>query len=788
MQRVKVGCAATPAIPGDVVSGSETLYDGAATWTANPALTKGDPTKVLTLKSYSGTTPNYVTTATTTYESTYGRVTSVTDAVGHQTTTSDTQNTAGLTSSQTVTTGAGTTTPQATTTTFDVNRGLPLTVTDPNNKVTTTTYDAMGRLTGVWLPGRATTATASRTFGYTLGNATAPSLVSAGELRNNGTYTTAYGYYDGMLRPVETQTPAADLTTGTRIVTQTLYDSRGLTASTLGPVKATGAPGTGLVNADNGALPARTDFTYDGDSRQLTSTMRAGIGTYHYYPTVTAYDGPTTTVTPPSGGTATATVTDSRDQVITRRQYTTTSGTAGAYQDTTYAYDANGNPTAMTDPAGNSWTRGYDLMGRRTTSTDPDAGTSATSYNDDGTIATTTDSTGSTLAFVYDPLGRKIEEHTGSSAGPKTASWLYDTIVKGQLTSSTTYDAAGDAYIRAVTGYNNLYQPTGTNLSIPGSETGLSGTYTTTETYNLDGGVRTYVQPTIAGVAAVGQGPGYDSLGHPYSLNGGSSGLVAGTSYSAYGEVGLLTEGVATSSIYTAYSYEDGTRRLLNRQVTRDKGTGYLENESFTRDDAGKLTSVVDSPTDPGAGTTSDTQCFGYDPLGHLTLAWTPGSGGCAQTPAAGLLGGPAPYWQSWTWDNATGNRTTQTSTTTAGDTTTTSYAYPAAQARQPHTVSQASTTGAASSSTTYGWDAAGNEKSISTGSATTTLTWDAHERLTGTSGPTGTTSNVYDADGNLLIARDAGGATLYADQGPFGSTEIRYATTSATASLVHHY
>ena len=58
------------------------------------------------------------------------------------------------------------------------------------------------------------------------------------------------------------------------------------------------------------------------------------------------------------------------------------------------------------------------------------------------------------------------------SPADELASWTYDTLAKGQGTSSTSYvgGASGSAYTEAVTGYNDAYQPTGTSLTIPAGE------------------------------------------------------------------------------------------------------------------------------------------------------------------------------------------------------------------------------------------------------------------------------------------------------------------------------
>src|SRR5262249_32642791 len=85
-------------------------------------------------------------------------------------------------------------------------------------------------------------------------------------------------------------------------------------------------------------------------------------------------------------------------------------------------------------------------------------------------------------------LGRVTKEHDTTIAGPVLASWTYDTLQKGQITSSTRYDS-GLSYTTAVTGYDDGYRPIGASVTIPTSTANgtLAGTYTTSTTYKLNG-------------------------------------------------------------------------------------------------------------------------------------------------------------------------------------------------------------------------------------------------------------------------------------------------------------
>lgn len=88
-----------------------------------------------------------------------------------------------------------------------------------------------------------------------------------------------------------------------------------------------------------------------------------------------------------------------------------------------------------------------------------------------------------------------------------------------------------------------------------------------------------------------------------------------------------------------------------------------------------------------------DRQCFTQDYLRRTVEAWTP-TGTCADAKSASTLGGPAPYWQSYTYDPS-GNRTKLVDHKAAGDTTST-FAYPAATAPRPHAVTGVTSAGPA--------------------------------------------------------------------------------------------
>lgn len=778
VQVVAAACDATPKFPDQAISDSETYYDGTTTNGAAP--THGDITRVDKADSVDANgTPHYVTNSTATYDS-YGRALTATDADNRTTKTSFTPAT-GAIPTQTVTTNpAGYTT----TTNLDPARGLPLSVIDTANYRTDETYDALGRLTAVWKPGQLKGhAVANIKYSYQV-LTTAPSTVTTQTLADDGaSYTTSVTLYDALMRPIQTQDQAPPPGNG-RLISGTTYDTHGWTVKSTNAYYTDGSPSTTLVvptNSDgtgfDSQVPSQTGYVYDGAGRQ-TAVIAYSHATETWH-TTTAYPGvDRTDVTPPAAGTATTSINDARGRQTELWQYHTAAPTGNrADADiVSYAYNPAGQLATRTDAAGDQWNSIHNLLGQVTQTSDPDNGTTHFTYDPAGQLLTSTDADQHTLAFTYDALGRKTAEYSGSTTGTELASWTYDTIKKGYATSSTRYDA-GLAYTIGVAGYDTHARPTGTKVVIPTSTANgaLAGTYTTTYAYTGADQISTQTDPAVAGLPYEAIGYTYDSVGDPVTVGSTQGDYVDKLIYTEYGEPSQYTFGPSTNHAQLNLYYDDQTRNLT-RSLTTTENTA---NGTFpTADDSSytyqpgteNVTKITDAQSETGT-TVTDTQCFTYDALQRLTTAWT-ATDSCSATPATGnasTIGGPQPYWQSWTYD-ALGNRKTQTDHNLTGDAakdTVTTYDYPTpgAQTARPHALQDTTATGPGGTQTTsFGYDTAGNTKTITDTSGTETLTWSEENRLSSATltGSNGSTSYVYDANGNQLLRRDPTSTTLY--------------------------
>jgi RHS repeat-associated protein len=758
-ETVSVACTATPKYPDDAMSGTRYSYDGKV-FGAAPAT--GDTTKVEVLDKYPASGAVYLTDSTSAYDA-LGRVTSAGDALGRTTTTGYTPATGGPLLRAVVTNAAG----QATTTTVEPAFGQPVKVVDANDRVTETAYDALGNRTEIWLPNRARSpgVGGSQKFSYAYHN-DAPGVVTTTKIGPNGNYTTSTDLYDGLLRLRQTQVPASG---GGRLIIDTRYDSQGRQFKLTKPYFNDAPVDDKLWIASDVDVPMQTNVLFDGAGRQTREIIKGGAN--ELWHGTTTYGGDRATITPPDGSTASTAITDARGRVVEVHQYHG-QVPSGDFDVTKYTYTPAGRLASTTDPAGNTWHRGYDLRGNEIKDEDVDKGTSIMTYDAANQLVTSTDARDTTLVHGYDDLGRPTSVRTGSPTGPVQAQWTYDTAPfgKGQPSTSTRY-VNGDAYTSTVLGYNALTQPIATEITVPDSEKALSGTYTTYAKYNVDGSPSSTTYAAIGAMPAEAVQSAYNDLGQPTTTSGGFDGktfnYVTDTQYTRYGEVARTQLGGTGKRVWLSQYYDDHTRRVNRTIVDAEVPAPMQSDTRYTHDQSGNITSIADIPQ----GKPADLQCFTLDHAQRITEAWTPG-GSCDQAPTTAGLAGPAPYWQSFTYDKL-GNRLTETQHSAGGNTVSTGTL-----SQTGHTLSAVSTTGpSGTTSGQYLYDNSGNTITRKLAGATQQLDWDAEGHLSKITEDGKVTDFVYDTGGTRLIRHDPTGSTLY-----LAGQELRL--TKATGKL----
>jgi RHS repeat-associated protein len=416
-----------------------------------------------------------------------------------------------------------------------------------------------------------------------------------------------------------------------------------------------------------------------------------------------------------------------------------------------------------------------------------------------------TDARGKAVTTAYDEMGRPTATYdTSGGAAPSTAnrlaSWTYDTLKKGLTTSSTSYDD-GLAYTSKVLGYDSHGWTQSTETIIPSGDGNPAGTYITDRTYTPTGNLHSYTDSAAGALPQETVSYGYDTFGRPTSAGGdaGSWDYVDKLAWTEYDEPEQFTFGPSGNFAQTTFSYDEQTRRLEGQLTVTQSGRVRADDTSYTYKASGEVTRISDQ-LDTGQ---TDTQCFRYDGAQRLSAAWT-ATDDCAATPAAGsaaTVGGPAPYWQSWTYD-ATGDRATQTDHDLGGDASqdaVATYTDAKASGGPAHALASVTThtPGAPvpDTATSYTYDAAGNVATRTTQAGTDTFTFDAEGKLAQLqqSGHADATTYVYDAGGNLLVRRDATGSTVFLGdeevtlaKGATTRTGVRYISVAGVPVAVH--
>jgi RHS repeat-associated protein len=808
-EKVAVACDTTPDLQTQVISDTLTEYDGL---THGAAPTRGLPTKVKRLASYTGSTPNYQTAAvnSTVYDQ-YGRITSTTTPGTGTTTTAYTM-TNGLTTRTTVTNAANHTTHYD----YEPAWGQTAGQTDPNGKRTDLAHDGLGRMVSLWYPDRIKTQTPSIKYTYLVRN-NAPVTVKKEAIEESGSYGLEYTHFDSLLRPRQTQ---ADGPGSTRLVADTFHDSWGRIKATHDTYQATGGPSDTLLTVPLGHVPTRTQHEFDDMGRPTANVLLSGG--VEQWRTTTVHEGDRTHVIPPQGGIPQTSVTDVAGRVTELQHYQSgTPGSAGpvAFTSTKYTYTPAGRLKTVSDPQLSVWSFTYDQRGRKTRSVDPDAGTTDMTYDDaDRVVDTIHVGSQNRTRNAYDSLGRPTTVHDLRDApnGPGTllTDRKYDRAgMLGREWATYSYTGTGtEAFVRVIQLWDDFYRPKRTAYGLPAS-LGMGTIYTFDTAYNWDGTVQSSGLPASGALPAEVIAYSYDELRRTTGVNGIGQ-YVSNAIWSPSSELLQYEQNLGTRKVWNTYQYETGTERLKRSQVDIAGSTGGPAKQvDYSYDKAGNVLSMADTGT---ASATADVQCFRYDANKRLSEAWTPsattttasgfgtigtpapleGSGpsACTADPGASALGGPAAYWKSYRTDSV-GNRTQDVTHDTglnASQNVTRAFTYGEGTAG-PHSVTKVTTTGpTGSSNSLYAYDAAGNTTTRTVGGNTDTLAWgptgslervNRPDDVTTTPNEASETTFKYDADGNRTLRVDPGGKTVY-----LPDTELHIPTGQTAVQATRYY
>jgi RHS repeat-associated protein len=496
------------------------------------------------------------------------------------------------------------------------------------------------------------------------------------------------------------------------VTTAYAYDARGrlISLTTAGATTALSYDAAGHLSRVTLADGSFVSYTYDGAGR-LTETADTA-GNRIVYALDAAGNRLSETWRNPDNSVA-----RSRTRVFDALSRLQQAIGAGG-QTTEYVYDAQGNPTSITDPKEQTTGQAYDARHRLTQVTDALAGLSTLSYDRQDRVTGITAPNGAATAYTYDGLGNLTQEQSPDRG-----------------TRGATYDAAGNLLTRTdARGVTVTY--THDALNRPLSETWSSGE---TVNYTYD--------------AAPGCSVGIGRLCQVVDSAGQTT-----YAYDAHGRVVTESRVEAGITRTTGYTYDAAGRRLATALPTS-------ENLTLTRDSAGRVTALA-------AGAQTLAQALTYDAAGALT-AQTLGNGitETATYDADGQRSAQAHSGGSSGGAEATGDDIPTLGEWGAILLGSVLLIILARRSRTPGpaawlllalagTVLLLTTPDARASDASYTYDVNGN---ILTRSApdTTTYSYDALDRLTREQGPAVTQSFGYDGAGNRTL--DGAGSYVYA-------------------------
>ena len=479
---------------------------------------------------------------------------------------------------------------------YDLNGNL-INRTDALGRVTSYTYDSLGRKVTMVQPPLSGSSTSAATTSYqydTLGNLTQTAAplgrTTSSQFDANGNKTSdtdALGHittyqYDALNRLTTTTYPTSPATASSRT-----YDFRG-----------------NVVNETDQAGNV-TNHVYDLAGRPTSvtkayGTSNASTTTYTYYA-----DGRKETETDALSHTTTYTY-DAAGNL------TAIAGVKGNFQ---YGYDNARNQTSMTDANGHTTAYQYDIRRRLTQITYPDSTTKINAYDGPGNLVSVTDQAGHVVQYTYDAANqlKTVVQANSPNTSHNTNAYGYDsdgnlagiadenghttqnvfdllynltakTLPDGSLNETRNYDAAGN--LISLTHFNGK-----------------------TTTYAYDALNRLLIRTPDPTLSEPTVSFTYTATGKRATMTDGS-----GTTTYSYDSLDRLAT-KATPEGTLNYTY-DAVGNLASMSSSHSNGISV----EYTYDDLNRLSTVVDNRLGSGANTTTYT----YDPANNLATATYP--------------------------------------------------------------------------------------------------------------------------------------------------------------------
>jgi RHS repeat-associated protein len=524
---------------GNIVAQSSIAYDETSLlnpgstngWTDPQTAYRGNPT---TTSSWLNTTNSYLSSHAT-YDQ-FGNVRTATDAKGNQSSVdyssiySYAYPTTATTSVPDPTGGHGSNTAFVTSSVFDLNTGLMVSTTDPNNVTTTFAYaDSLNRLTRT-VRASGTGVQSQTTVAYDDANR----LITKTSDQNNfdDNLLKSQVVYDLLGRKSESRTYVSG---SSFIAVRQEYDAMGRVYRVTNPF-------------DSGATHfdwTTNEFDSLGRVKKLTTPDTAFV--------TTSYSGNSVTVTDQAGK-ARRSVSDALGRLVEVYE-----DPAGANYLTSYSYDTLDNLTQITQGTQPPRTFIYDSLKRLTSATNPESGTVSYQYDANGNLTSKTDARGVVSNYVYDALNRVTVRlyRINGQPDPNTGDveYLYDNAQNGKGRLWLTFTWGASPFQTAVGGYDALGRVTQLYRLFGNGQGGWNPAYEINYGYDRADQVTTMTYPSRHTVSS-----SYDGAGRLASFSGnlgdgGASRTYAtGITYSSFG--GLQQEQFGTqTAVYHKLHY-----------------------------------------------------------------------------------------------------------------------------------------------------------------------------------------------------------------------------------------
>jgi RHS repeat-associated protein len=484
--------------------------------------------------------------------------------------------------------------------TYDARSGAPASVTTANGLAMSWTSDGFGRtLSAVAIDGTETLTTLKTCSTYCPPGA---STVVIHESKR-GTETVAapvLQFADSSGHIVRKLTWGFD---GTKIVADTIYDSRDRAVDTYWP-RFVGGEGWSEPLGGAGAVRSRhVDYDDLDRSVQVTTFNELGNG----QSSTSTYNGFNVTMRNAKGQEKT-----DRKDVWGRLE----SSTDANSKITKFKHDAFGNLVETIDAAGNAIAVKFDAWGRRTELKDPDLGTTTYSVDALGQvwrqISAKQAGAGKATTMEFDDLGRLVKRVADDGVSSHVGRWTYDTpsstvscaSIKscGQLVEAATLKADGSKDFRREHTYDELGRPS-LVITFVGNTSNTSKTEYDTwgrpvrSRHKRDGGTEKVFEQR------------YNTFGHLARIDRGGQALWTAVSYDASMRLLSATLG---NGIKVARSYNQYTGHLSSGNVALSENV--LLQEGYAYDVLGNVEQRTQSW--PGQ---SFIEMFEYDALNRLT-------------------------------------------------------------------------------------------------------------------------------------------------------------------------